>query len=118
LICDEIENFDDKLLHAAQQSDLLKKNVHATMQLTIPGREQKTATLSSSCSLWIAFPHTTRSKKKRSGACAKPMQIAAHIHSQNTDNKTKVLVQRKERAVRFILSSTCRENIMCMMIVS
>jgi len=65
LICDEIENFDDKLLHAAQQSDLLKKNLHATMQLTIPGREQKTATLSSSCSLWIAFPHTTRSKKKK-----------------------------------------------------
>jgi hypothetical protein len=31
------------------------------------------------------------------------MQIAAHNHSQNTDNKRKVLVQRKERAVRFIL---------------
>jgi hypothetical protein len=41
LICDEIEKNDDKLLHAAQQSDLLKKKLHATMQLTIAGREQK-----------------------------------------------------------------------------
>jgi hypothetical protein len=34
-------------------------------------------------------------KKKKIWPMCEAMQIAAHIHSQNTDNKTKVLVQRK-----------------------
>jgi hypothetical protein len=114
LICDEIENFDDKLLHAAQQSDLLKKNLHATMQLTIiAGRKQKQRHYVPVVYFGSLF-RTQHAVKKKIWRMCEAMQIAAHIHSRNTDNKRKVLVQRKERAVRFIL----RANIMCMMIVS
>jgi hypothetical protein len=50
--------------------------------------------------LWIALPHTTRSKK-RSGACAKRCKLRPIFILKTQTTKRKVLVQRKERAVRF-----------------
>jgi hypothetical protein len=73
-----------------------KKKLHATMQLTIAGREQKQRHNLPVVYCGSLFRTQQQAvKKKKIWRMCEAMQIAAHIHSQNTDNKRKVLVQRK-----------------------
>jgi hypothetical protein len=97
LIFDEIENFDDKLLHAAHNSPICWKKKTTCNHAIDDCREGiKTATQSSSCLLWIAFPHTTTSSKKkkdlahvRSDANCGPYSFSKHRQQKKSARSKK-----------------------------